>query len=106
MEKFTITNEMKKRVKENKEGLESKNIDDVRTYWIAFCDEFFKETKGQFDTWWNRDDDMFLMYVASVWIWYTVIIDGDIRRDTIDEFLDHIETLENNIRTLEAKFNS
>lgn len=46
------------------------------------------------------------MYVASVWIWYTVIVDGDIWRDTIDEFLDHIETLENNIRTLEAKFNS
>lgn len=103
IEKFETTKEMKQRVKENKEGLESKNIEDMRTYWIAFCDKFFRETKGQFDIWWNPDNDMFLMYVASVWIWYSVIIDWDIWRNTVEEFLWYIEDMENKIIELEKE---
>ena len=99
---FKITDEMKKRCLENKHWLEW-DLENKRTYWIAFCDKFYRDIKWNFDTRWNFDWDTYLMYVASVWIWYTVIIDWDIWRENIDEFLDYIDDLENRILVLENK---
>lgn len=98
---FKITNEMKKRAEENKSWLESQFIDTKRTYWIAFCDKFYRECKWNFDTRWM--DDLCIMYVWDVQ-WMTVVIDWNIRRDTIEEFLDYIEDLENKIINLNEKF--
>lgn len=99
---FTITDEMKKRAEENREWLESQYYETKRNYGVAFCDEFYREIKGNFDTRWM--DDLYIMYVGDV-CWMTVVIDGDIRRDTVEEFLDYIEDLENRIINLNKKFN-
>ncbi len=98
---FKITDEMKKRAEENKEWLESRFIDTKRTYWVAFCDKFWRECEWNFDTRWM--DDLYIMYVWDV-AWMTVVIDWDIRRDTVEEFLDYIEDLENKIINLNEKF--
>ena len=98
---FKITDEMKKRCEENKSWLESQFMDTKRTYWIAFIDTFWRYCKGNFDT--RGMDDLYIMYVWDV-AWMTVVIDWDIRRDTIEEFLDYIEDLENKIINLNAKF--
>lgn len=98
---FEITDVMKKRAEKNRDGLESQFIEDKRTYWIAFTDTFFRECKGNFDTRWR--DEQSLMYVWDV-AWMTVVIDWDIRRDTIEEFLDYMEDLENKIINLNEKF--
>lgn len=89
MEKFKITNEMRKWCEENKEDIERKYLDTMRSIWIDFCEEF--NTEGNFDMWWNPDWDMYLMYVASVGNLPTLILDWDIWRETVDEFLDFIE---------------
>ena len=44
---FKITDEMKKRCEENKEWLESQFIDTKRTYWVAFCDKFYRECETE-----------------------------------------------------------
>ena len=100
---FTITDEMKKRCEENKSWLESKFIDDMRTYWIAFCDKFWRECKWNFDTRWNFDCETYLCYVWDV-CGMTVIIGWDIRWNTVEEFLDIMEELENKIINLNEKF--
>lgn len=89
MEKFKITDEMRKWCEENKEDIESKYLDTMRSIWIDFCEEF--HTEGNFDMWWNPDWDMYLMYVASVGNLPTLILDWDIWRETVDEFLGFIE---------------
>lgn len=106
-EKFKITDDMRKWCKENKEEIESKYLDDMRNIWIDFCETF--DTEWNFDMWGNPDGDMCLMYVASVGNLPTLILDGDIWRDTVDEFLGYIEELENYAQTLREKlkgFNS
>jgi len=101
---FKITDEMKKRAEENKEWLLAEDMETRRTYWIAFTDKFWRYCKGNFDTRWNfYDAEIDLMYVWNV-EWMTVIIDWSIRRDTIEEFLDYIEDLENRIINLNEKF--
>jgi len=101
METFKITTAMKERAEKNKEGLESMFLDDKRTYALAFCNEFYKDgVRGDFDTWGNPDDELFFMYVADIH-WLTVVIDGDIERDTTEKFLREIERLENYILKLE-----
>ena len=103
MEKFKITDAMKKWANENKEGLESNDLLNKRTYGIAFCNTFYYEGfKWDFDTWGNPEDDMFLMYVSDIH-WLTVVIDGDIWRDTVEEFLRKVEDAENYIRELQEK---
>lgn len=99
MKTFEITDAMRKRAEENKEGLESKDLESMRTYGVAFCDEFYRECQGNFDTWWM--DDLCLMYVWDV-AWMTVVIDWDIRRDTAEEFLEYVEDLENRIINLNS----
>lgn len=89
MEKFKITNAMRKWCEENKEDIESKYLDTMRSIWIDFCEEF--NTEWNFDMWWNPDWDMYLMYVASVGNLPTLILDWDIWRDTVEEFLGFIE---------------
>ncbi len=101
MKHFKITDEMRKWCEENKEGIESKYLDTMRTYWIAFCEEF--NTEGNFDMWWDPDWDMYLMYVASVGNLPTLILDWDIWRETVEEFLDFIEDNENYAMHLREK---
>lgn len=93
MKQFKITDEMKKWCEENKEDIESKYLDTMRSIWIDFCEEF--NTEWNFDMRWNPDWDMFLMYVASVGNLPTLILDWDIWRETVDDFLDFIEDSEN-----------
>lgn len=95
MEKFKITNEMRQWAEENKEGLLG-DLENKRTYGIAFCDKFYRDVKGNFDTWGNFDGEVDLMYVADIH-WRTVIIDGAVRWDSVDEFLNTIEWMEDNI---------
>lgn len=98
---FTITDTMKKRCEENKSWLESQFTDTKISYAIAFCSDFWKECKGNFDV--RGVDEQYYLYVWDV-AWMTVVIDWDIRRDTIEEFLDYIEDLENKIINLNEKF--
>lgn len=109
MAQFKITEEMRNRAYENKEGLESKYIDTMRTYAIAFCDEFYRDITGNFDTWGNFDCETYIMYIWDV-RGETVIIDGELRWDTVEEFLDIVEECENRIiakrdRAEETKMN-
>ena len=92
--KFIITDEMRKRSEEHKSSIESKYLDYMRNIWVKFCEEF--NTIWNFDMWGNPDGDMLLNYTAYIW-GETVVIDGDIRWKTIDEFLDFIEGAENTI---------
>ena len=98
---FEITDEMRQRAEKNKEWLESQFTDTKITYAIAFCSDFRKQCKGNFDVRWV--DEQYFLYVWDV-AWMTVVIDWDIRRDTIEEFLDHVEDLENKIINLNEKF--
>lgn len=96
--KFTITEPMREWAEEHKEQIEAKYLDDMRSIWIEFCNKF--NTEGDFDMWGNPDWDQCLMYVASIGIWPSVIIDWDIWRDTVEEFLSFIEESENYINFL------
>lgn len=92
---FKITNKMRQRAKENKEGLLG-DLENKRTYGIAFCSDFYRDLQGNFDTRGNFDGEVDLMYVADIH-WLTVIIDGAIRWESVEEFLDYIEKMENKI---------
>ena len=95
MKQFKITDRMEKRCKKYKEWLEAEDMETRRRYWIDFCEELGLE--WCFDTWGDFYDwEISLMYVADVQ-WLTVIIDWDIWRDTIGEFLDLIDSMENEI---------
>lgn len=95
MGEFKITDLMRQRAEENKEGLLG-DLENKRTYGIAFCDKFYRDVKGNFDTWGNFDGEVDLMYVADIH-WRTVIIDGAVRWDSVDGFLDKIKNLEDRI---------
>ena len=103
MKEFKITDKMREWVRANKDDLFSRDLELQRATAIEFCDEF--NTEGQFDTWGQPNWDMYIMYVASIGIWPTVIIDWDIWRDNEDEFLKNIEEMENYIIKLKDKYN-
>ena len=95
---FTITEAMRAWTEKNREKIEAKYLDDMRYIGVDFCETF--DTNWNFEIRWPEYEQT-LMYVASVWIWYSVIIDWDIRRNTVEEFLWYIEDLENQIIELE-----
>lgn len=88
---------MRERVEKYKEWFLAKDILNKRTYGIAFCDRFYRDLMGNFDTRGDFDGgDVSIMYVTTIDN-ITVIVDGDIRRNNADEFLKLIEVLENKI---------
>ena len=91
MEKFKITEEMKKRAEENKDKIESQYLDDMDFIWVDFCSHF--NTNWSFDVW-GGDSDPMLIYVWDIG-GHTVVIEWEARRGTVQEFLDFIEEKEN-----------
>lgn len=92
--KFTITPEMREWAEQHKSKIESQYLDDMRSVWIEFCNHF--NTQWNFDFWGN--EDVILIYTAYIKkVKRTEIIMDEIRRETIDEFLECIEDMENSI---------
>lgn len=94
---------MIERAENHKDDIESQYMDTMRQIGVDFCTKF--NPQGNFDMWGNPDGDMLLMYTANIpSLWLTVVIDGDIRWDTVEEFLSFIEDSENYIIQLNKKF--
>lgn len=91
MQNFNITEEMRLRADENREDLESNDLDTRDYIAVDFCNTF--NTDGNFDIW-GGDSDPMQMYVGTV-CWMTVVVDWNVWRDTAEEFLDQIDRMEN-----------
>ena len=93
MQKFKITDEMRQRAEDNREDLESNDLDNRDYTAVDFCSTFNTEWNFDVRGW---DSDPMQMYVWDV-CWMTVVVDWNVRRGTAEEFLDIIEEMENRL---------